>query len=247
MDTALSHARLKPLTDRGRPVRIGEDPITIGRHPDNTLRLKDDRASRFHCVIEVDPKGRIVCRDLGSRTGTKANKKKIDRVRLREGDIIKIGKLEFLVEFKESGGSEAAPWSAELLRTLETAGDPGTDKTKIKLIDAAGEDSPAFQGSGTGAVAMRLLLLIASETNATDVHVEPKRDIYSVRMRVDGQMVSICEFPDEVSRLMLGLFRTACHIRDTGRESITDGHFSARFGERRVDYRASFTPSHRWG
>ncbi|MEO0630487.1 MAG: FHA domain-containing protein, partial [Planctomycetota bacterium] len=60
METVLSHARLKPLTDRGRPIRIGEDPITIGRHPDNTLRLKDEKASRFHCVIEVDDKARIV-------------------------------------------------------------------------------------------------------------------------------------------------------------------------------------------
>ncbi|MEL6497216.1 MAG: ATPase, T2SS/T4P/T4SS family [Planctomycetota bacterium] len=248
METVLSHARLKPLTDRGRPIRIGEDPITVGRHPDNTLRLKDEKASRFHCVIEVDPKGRIICRDLGSRNGTKVNKKKIDKVRLHEGDIVKVGNFEFLVEIKEAAANESAPWSAELLRTLEAAGEPGTDKTKIKLIDAAGNDSDALQGSGTGSIANRLLLLIASETNATDIHVEPKRDICSVRMRVDGQMIWIIDLPSDVGENAVGLIKTATQAKHSAKDAVVDGHFSAKFRaeaelSRRVEYRVSLTPS----
>ena len=44
------------LTDgRGRPIRLTDDPITMGRHPDNRLRIKNDMASRHHAVIEPAP------------------------------------------------------------------------------------------------------------------------------------------------------------------------------------------------
>src|SRR5690606_13590558 len=53
-------------------VRLDGQPVTIGRHPENRLRIKDERASRFHCVIEpVD--GGYQVRDLDSRNGTKLN------------------------------------------------------------------------------------------------------------------------------------------------------------------------------
>ncbi len=85
--------------------------------------------------------------------------------------------------------------------------------------------------------------MLAARSRATDIHIEPKENGGLIRIRVDGQMVSITDLPSEVTRLMLGLIRTACHINESGRDAIMDGHFSARFGERRVDYRASFTPA----
>ncbi|MEM8757110.1 MAG: ATPase, T2SS/T4P/T4SS family [Planctomycetota bacterium] len=249
METASKTARLKPLTGRGRPVRIGEDPVTIGRHPDNAIRLKDEKASRFHCVIEASGPGKLTIRDLGSRNGTKVNKKRIEARRLSEGDVVKVGSHEFVVEFKDpAADTSGTPWSADLIRTLEAAGEVTLDRVKLRMIDASGNDSDALSGGASGAVAARLLLLIASETNATDIHIEPKRDCTSVRMRVDGQLIWIIDLPSEVGTVLSGLIKTATQAKDLAKDAVVDGHFSIKFRaeaeiSRRVEYRASFTPS----
>ncbi|MGP1272141.1 MAG: ATPase, T2SS/T4P/T4SS family [Phycisphaerales bacterium] len=244
----MSKARLKPLTARGRPVRLGEDPVTIGRHPDNTVRIKDDRASRFHCVIEPNGSGGYRVRDLSSRNGTKLNKRRVTEADLNNGDVLRVGSCEFLIEFKTGLDAGAHPWSAELLHTLETAGEATLDSVRLQLIDASGHDSDALAGSGPGPVATRLLLLIASETNATDIHLEPKAEGWTVRMRVDGQLVWIVDLPSEVGSLVAGLVKTATQSKELAKDAVVDGHFSVKFRaeaelSRRVEYRASLTPS----
>ena len=63
-------------TKQGRKrLELKQEPLSIGRSADNILVLDDDRASRFHCVIEP-MKGNedsYQLRDLGSRNGTKLN------------------------------------------------------------------------------------------------------------------------------------------------------------------------------
>jgi serine/threonine protein kinase len=54
----------------GKTVRVeGRDRVVIGRSPTATLALDDERASRNHCLIEIDPP-RVWVQDLGSRNGT---------------------------------------------------------------------------------------------------------------------------------------------------------------------------------
>ncbi len=82
-------------TPTGRKrLKLTGKPITIGRHPDNFLVIQDDRASRFHCVLEYTADGYLL-RDLDSRNGTKLNEKKVDLHTLGSGDIFRIGKTRF--------------------------------------------------------------------------------------------------------------------------------------------------------
>src|SRR6516225_7489194 len=79
--------------DRGRvfrdmPVDI---PITIGREEGNSLRLNDERVSRFHAKIQLD-NGDVVLTDLESTNGTKVNGKTVQIRRLRPGDQIWVGR-----------------------------------------------------------------------------------------------------------------------------------------------------------
>ena len=245
-----------------RRVALRDRPVQIGRHPSNDIVLKDDLASRYHCVIEPVPEGFRV-RDLGSRNGTTVNDDKVGEHLLAAGDVIRVGSHEFryrLIESPTSGESmktragepAVAPtlrkhgveWVKSLLEIIDNLPEDRTlDHQRISVIDARGQTSTALAGRSPGAVAAKLNLLLAARSGATDIHIEPKETDTTVRVRVDGQMITITDLPAEVARLMLGLFRTACQIRETGRDAIMDGHFSARFGDRRVDYRASFTPS----
>ena len=253
-DRAVTTTRLNHITGRSRPVAMLEDPISIGRHPDNTIRLKDDRASRFHCVVEPGDGGFWVVRDLGSRNGTKLNGSKIDEAELHEGDVIRIGSQEFRVESASAedeavgAADDAKPWIVEIGKVIEGAHGASPASMALTLIDASGRSSEALSGRGDGGRAVSLLLQVASATGATDIHVEPKGGCHSVRVRVDGQMIWVVDLPNHVGRLVTGLVRTACGSTDTAKDSVVDGHFSAKFRQGkvsrgRVDYRASLTPS----
>lgn len=234
------------------------EPITIGRHPDNTIRLKDDRISRFHCVIEPNAEGVWEFRDLGSRNGSKVNGEKTDQALLFFGDIIRLGSQEFLVEeIKEEETSEVEAaldeatmprWMSEMVAVIKSAAGTEPAAMNLTLIDASGRTTDALSGDSDGAKAARLLLLVASSTHATDIHIEPKPSHHTVRIRVDGQMVWVTDLPRSAGKRVTNLVRTACNSSDTSRDAIIDGHFSVGFRQGRqsrgrVDYRVSVTPS----
>ena len=257
--------RLRPLHGRAKPVTLREEPVTIGRHPDNTISLKDERVSRNHAVIE--PVGDTwYIRDLESRNGVRVNGKKSPTVMLRPGDVLKIGKHEFAVELvgapesSDRAGSEkpspsrakrsesSGPWREEFERVLRelTPKAPGGESEpleSISLLSASGAPSEVLETEGPGAVAVTLLLRIASRARATDIHIEPKSGVMHARMRVDGQMIWIGEFPTRVGELALGLIKAACLMKPAARDSVQDGHFSAKVAGRRVESRVSITPT----
>lgn len=68
---------------------------TIGRAPTNMVRLDDEAVSRHHAQIIQGTEGyRVV--DLGSKTGTHVNAKRVREQMLAEGDILQIGLQKFV-------------------------------------------------------------------------------------------------------------------------------------------------------
>ena len=237
-----------PLTDR---------PVAIGRHPDNDVPIQDNVASRFHCVVEPDKTGRYVLRDLGSRNGTRLNGQRVSETKLNEGDVITIGRHTFAFEIsrmeaatvdakpvKKGGALTAAPaWANEILDIIDSLPPKNSPLESLTMIDASGRTSEALATDSPGPMAIRLMLQLASKSRATDIHCEPKRDIVQVRMRIDGQMVAILDLPASVGENAMGVVKTACEMQQAGRDAVLDGHCGARDPDRRVDFRASFTPT----
>ncbi len=254
--------QLKVVGGRAKPLKLGDDPLTIGRHPDNRLRLTDERASRHHCVIERQ-NGHYVLKDLGSRNGTKLNGVAVTGENpLKAGDRIEIGAVAMIVEQREAVAAgdaddprakgrkgEAAtarggPWVQEIEGILQAfAGQIQHPDEQLQILDANGRASSAIMNDSDGPRALRLLLRCANRTAGTDIHIEPKGDCVNVRMRVDGQMVYICELTPQAGSLCMGMVKAACQMGVAGTEAIQEGHFSCRFPDRRVEYRVSFTPS----
>jgi adenylate cyclase len=88
------HLRGPRLAGRFADGKVGEFPLSeltsLGRHPNNTLRLVDREVSKEHCVIEKVG-GTFVLRDLNSSNGTFVNGRKVRELRLRDGDEISLG------------------------------------------------------------------------------------------------------------------------------------------------------------
>ncbi len=77
--------------DRGRVYREIAIPVSIGREEGNSLRLNDERVSRFHAKVQVDDNDYILT-DLESTNGTRVNGTAIQIRRLRIGDRVGVGR-----------------------------------------------------------------------------------------------------------------------------------------------------------
>jgi type II secretory ATPase GspE/PulE/Tfp pilus assembly ATPase PilB-like protein len=113
---------------------------------------------------------------------------------------------------------------------------------------------PTKGGGGQRTVTdlFRLLLLVCFRGRATDVHLEPKGENYSLRLRSDGVMVDAAKLPNAVGVRLAALVKIISEIDPSQKTSIQEGNYSARVphhgpgavgGVRRVDYRVSFAPS----
>ncbi|MDO4570554.1 MAG: FHA domain-containing protein [Planctomycetia bacterium] len=86
--------------DRGRVFRSAPLPISIGREPTNTVALRDEHLSRYHCrICRLDDK-LILC-DIQSTNGTRLNGEDIRTVLLKIGDVISVGKTLIIVGTRE--------------------------------------------------------------------------------------------------------------------------------------------------
>lgn len=73
-----------------------ESIITLGRNRENDIIIKDPYISKKHFKI-VEDEEKYYMEDLKSANGTYLNEERIfDVVRLKNGDIIRIGQIEFI-------------------------------------------------------------------------------------------------------------------------------------------------------
>lgn len=73
-----------------------DEPVTrLGRHPNSEISLDDITVSRRHAEIEQTSDGYIAS-DAGSLNGTYVNQERIDKMLLRHGDELQIGKFRLV-------------------------------------------------------------------------------------------------------------------------------------------------------
>ena len=138
---------------------------------------------------------------------------------------------------------------------VQSLPDRSFGESDIALISARGQmthrpGSPVPERGHREAVDwLRLLLLLCSRARATDIHVEPKGSDYVLRVRIDASMVEVCRLPNAIGSRLIALVKVLSEIDMTQKNSIQEGHFSARVPsarrteQRRIDYRVSFAPS----
>ncbi len=143
--------------------------------------------------------------------------------------------------------------AAEPTDPVEALAHTGVDlpygQEQIALINARGDtvhevgEITQKQETAEAVRTLRLLLLGCIRTKASDMHVEPREGEAGVRLRVDGAMVSACQFDEDRSRRLMSLVKVLSDLDITRKGIVQEGHFTAETPDRRVDYRVSFTPA----
>lgn len=117
---ALVTLRIVDGADRGRIFENLPTPVSVGREEGNSVRLNDERVSRFHLKIQED-RGRLVLTDLASTNGTKVNGEPVQVTIVRPGDVVALGKTVVLIGSRE----EIAQRLAEVRKAQTAAGKSG--------------------------------------------------------------------------------------------------------------------------
>ncbi len=102
--------------DRGRCFDHLRPPVTIGREEGNSVRLNDDRISRFHVKLQEDD-GQIVLTDLESTNGTRVNGEDVHLRMLRAGDLITVGRTVLLFGSRDEIAERLADLRGDLQQT----------------------------------------------------------------------------------------------------------------------------------
>jgi type II secretory ATPase GspE/PulE/Tfp pilus assembly ATPase PilB-like protein len=149
-------------------------------------------------------------------------------------------------ELRRSG----LPGGEALAQLAESLPDKTITQNDIALINARGHVAHAVgvakrdgDNSGEAVSLLRLILLICFRTHASDVHIEPKNELFLIRMRVDGGMVEAAQLKKELGIRLNAVIKILCDIDIAQRNIVQEGHFGTRVPDRRVDYRVSFTPA----
>jgi pSer/pThr/pTyr-binding forkhead associated (FHA) protein len=91
---------------------LGDEKITIGRLPDNSLQLDDGSISSHHAEIARE-NGQYHLHDLGSTNGTYVNDEQVTDVILKHGDEVRFGRVAAIFSAAEEVGvSQPLPESA---------------------------------------------------------------------------------------------------------------------------------------
>ena len=102
----------------GKRIPLVDADVTIGRSSSSVLQLDIDNVSRNHAAIVMTPLGHVL-RDLGSTNGTFVNDRRITEHRLRDGDLVRVGRatLKFLMS-----GNVEAQYHEEIYRLMTIDG-----------------------------------------------------------------------------------------------------------------------------
>jgi pSer/pThr/pTyr-binding forkhead associated (FHA) protein len=132
-----------------KEVPVGAQAVTIGRAPDNDIQIDNLAVSSHHAKVYTE-ESRLILEDLNSLNGTFVNNQRIQRISLKQGDQVLIGKHHLVVEM--GGGAEAPALPDSLQRKVsapkvEETMVLDTKKRKELLAQAGAGGAPPMPGA----------------------------------------------------------------------------------------------------
>jgi type IV pilus assembly protein PilB len=138
--------------------------------------------------------------------------------------------------------------SAEVSKSLSELETEIKNETKVaedKLeneINSVSAEKIAEDAPVTKIVAT--ILRYATDGNASDIHIEPWREIVKVRFRVDGVMNTSITLPLKVHSAVVARIKILCNMRLDEKRKPQDGRFTTRVEDRKIDFRVSTFPTY---
>jgi pSer/pThr/pTyr-binding forkhead associated (FHA) protein len=157
------------LGDSKTTHELTDERITIGRAPDNMIRIDDPSVSGRHAqLLLVDERYQL--KDLGSTNGTRVNRESITEVFLRLGDRVRFGKVEARYESDATGEAQPLPEAGEIeARSAETSEKPA-DFANASLFPNRKKEKDTIGTAVLAAAAVAILAFLHSMLGLLQIH-----------------------------------------------------------------------------
>ena len=119
---------------KDRTFELSEDKITVGRLPDNQIRLEDSAVSSHHAVLTRKGEDYIL-RDLNSTNGTRVNGQRIVEMRLYHGDVVNFGHLQ--LQYFSRPQTAPQPLPSPLKKTVDLSNLSASSIRKTSFASAS--------------------------------------------------------------------------------------------------------------
>ena len=139
-------------------------------------------------------------------------------------------------------GNEGAAKAIEEMKREAALSGEGSGE----LMDAAFTSSIVGEESAAQAPAIRLVNAIierAVTEHASDIHMEPREEELSVRMRIDGLLRDILTVPRELQASVISRIKVMSNMDITERRVPQDGRFNVKVRDKDIDLRISTLPT----
>lgn len=138
------------------------------------------------------------------------------------------------------GNEGAAKAIEEMKREAAYSGE------SAQAVDIAFSANQVGEDSVNQAPAIRLVNAIIERAvmeHASDIHMEPRENEFSVRMRIDGLLREILTVPRELQSAVTSRLKVMSGLDITERRVPQDGRFNVKIRDRDIDLRVSTLPT----
>lgn len=142
---------------QGSTFELNASPMSLGRVEDNQIELNHNSVSSSHAELTFDQNDYIV-RDLESTNGTRVNGERVSEQKLRKGDLIRFGNIEFLYDSEYSPPAQKLPDPSE---RVKLTGSPSQGRPANFKNAAPMETGKGAQGKSPWTMAILGLFVLA--------------------------------------------------------------------------------------
>jgi type II secretory ATPase GspE/PulE/Tfp pilus assembly ATPase PilB-like protein len=132
---------------------------------------------------------------------------------------------------------------AATLGTLARRGDAGSTLPVVflgKSLTGDEQDEATMHAqSSRGHRAAKELIYDAVTRRATDIHLEPKDDVTTVRIRIDGVLTACPAFDRRLGNSVINIFKVLSALDIADKRRSQDGSFRAEVDHRTLDFRVA--------
>jgi type IV pilus assembly protein PilB len=117
------------------------------------------------------------------------------------------------------------------------------DEEKMKLYTG---DFLEFQKNATNysmSEMIERILKLAIDTKASDIHFEPEKEYYHIRLRLDGVLQDLAKLTKDTQKVLESRIKIMSKLKLNVDEATQDGRFSFIINKLTIDVRVSMLPS----
>jgi type II secretory ATPase GspE/PulE/Tfp pilus assembly ATPase PilB-like protein len=117
------------------------------------------------------------------------------------------------------------------------------DEEKMKSYTGSFAEFQAKATTYSMSEMIERVLKLAIDTKASDIHLEPEKEYYHIRLRLDGVLQDLAKLPKETQKVIESRVKIMSKLKLNVDEATQDGRFSFIINKRPIDVRVSMLPS----